>query len=97
MTEKIDTRCGLCCADCEFVSSHGCGGCIATTGHAFYGECPVAVCCQNRGFVHCGQCPEIPCELLTQYSCDSENGDTPPGARIERCKKWVKNEDTVAF
>ena len=51
--------------------------CIGTNGHPFHGECPVAVCCQNKGFVHCGECPDIPCELLTQYSCDPEHGDTP--------------------
>ena len=30
----------------------------------------------------------FPCELLTQYSCDPEHGDTPHGARIEQCKRW---------
>ena len=64
-------------------------GCIPTNGNPFHGECPVAVCCQEKGLVHCGQCPEIPCELLTSYSCDKENGDSPVGARIEQCKRWA--------
>lgn len=84
----IDTRCGLRCEGCEYIKSHGCGGCIATDGHPFHGECPVAHCAQDKGYVHCGECPDIPCGLLTQYSCDPENGDTPPGARIEQCKEW---------
>lgn len=87
--EGIDTRCGLKCEGCEYVQSCGCGGCIATMGKPFHGDCPVAQCCQNKGFTHCGQCPDLPCDLLTQYSCDPEHGDNPAGARIERCRKWA--------
>ena len=87
----IDTRCGLSCADCKYKEEFACGGCIATNGHPFHGECPVAVCCQNKGFVHCGECPDIPCELLWQYSYgDEEHSDN--GARIEQCKKWARGE-----
>lgn len=84
----IDSRCGLHCTGCEYKESCGCGGCIETNGQPFHGECPVAICCQGKGFTHCGECSEIPCELLTQYSCDPEHGDTPQGARIEQCKQW---------
>ncbi len=88
----IDSRCGLHCTGCEYKESSGCGGCIETNGHPFHGECPVAVCCQNKGIVHCGECPDIPCDLLTQYSCDPEHGDTPHGARIEQCKRWKEEK-----
>ena len=83
------SRCGLCCTGCAYRTDRNCGGCIETNGRPFHGEFPVAKCCQERGFVHCGECPEIPCGLLTQYSCDPEHGDTPQGARIERCKRWA--------
>lgn len=86
----IDTRCGLKCVGCGFKDSNKCGGCIATNGNPFHGECPVAQCCQNKGLTHCGECKDIPCELLTQYSCDPVHGDTPPGLRIEQCIKWAK-------
>lgn len=86
----IDSRCGLHCTGCEYKKPCNCGGCIETNGNPFHGECPVAVCCQNKGFVHCGQCPDIPCELLTQYTCDPEHGDNPHGARVEQCKEWAK-------
>ena len=89
---KADSRCGLHCTGCEYKVTCGCGGCIETSGHPFHGECPVAKCCQNKGFEHCGACPDIPCKLLTQYSCDPVDGDTPHGARIEQCKKWAKND-----
>ena len=89
----IDTRCGLRCEGCYYKDAYSCGGCIDTQGHPFHGECPVAVCCQQKGLVHCGQCPDIPCALLRQYSIeDPEHGDTPPGARIEQCKRWRETE-----
>ena len=91
--EIIDTRCGLRCVGCGYKEACNCGGCIATNGHPFHGECPVAVCCQEKGFVYCGECPDLPCDLLEQYSCDSEHGDTPPGARIEQCRKWKTGEE----
>ena len=72
MEFMVDSRCGLHCTGCEYKETCGCGGCIETNGHPFHGECPVAVCCQNKGIVHCGGCPDIPCELLTRYSCDPE-------------------------
>ena len=90
--KMIDTRCGLRCDGCEYVESCNCGGCIATNGHPFHGECPVAMCCQEKGFLHCGECPQIPCDLLTAYSCDPEHGDNPHGARIEQCKKWANKQ-----
>lgn len=91
--EIIDTRCGLHCIGCDYKASCGCGGCIATNGHPFHGACPVAACCQEKGFKHCGSCPDLPCALLTQYSCDPEHGDTPHGARIEQVRKWAEQQE----
>lgn len=88
----IDTRCGLSCFSCEFKESENCGGCIETNGKPFHGECPVAICCQRKNLVHCGECPDFVCELLNQYSCDPEHGDNPAGARIEQCRKWTSGE-----
>jgi len=88
----IDTRCGLSCADCSFRERMGCGGCIATNGHPFHGECPVAICCQDKGFLHFGECPDIPCQMLSDYSSDPVHGDNPHGARIEQCRIWAKQD-----
>lgn len=88
----IDSRCGLHCTGCTYKDTCGCGGRIETNGHPFHGECPIAICCQNKGIVHCGECPQIPCDLLTQYSCDKEHGDTPQGARIKQCIYWATLE-----
>ena len=86
----IDTRCGLCCAECEWREPNNCRGCIESNGQPFHGECPVAVCAQNKGLLHCGECDNFPCELLVQYSCDPEHGDKPAGTRIEQCLRWLK-------
>lgn len=86
----IDTRCGLSCAGCTYREKTGCGGCIATEGHPFHGECAVAVCCQSKGLLHCGLCSEFPCKLLHDYSYDPQHGDNPKGARIEQCREWAK-------
>lgn len=85
---NVETRCGLICETCMYREPNHCKGCIATMGNPFHGQCPVAVCAQEKGLAHCGQCPEMPCELLSQYSCDPVHGDTPPGARIAVCRMW---------
>ena len=56
----VQSRCGCLCAWCSYRESHGCGGCIETNGHPFHGACPVAQCCQGKGFTHCGQCADLP-------------------------------------
>lgn len=86
----IDSRCGLHCTGCSWKESHGCGGCIETQGHPFHGKCPIALCCQDKGLVHCGECDIIPCDKLFAYSyLDPENGDKPQGARVAVCRKWA--------
>lgn len=88
-----DSRCGLRCTGCGYRESHGCRGCMETDGHPFHGACPVALCCQGKGLVHCGQCPEMPCAQLYAYSCcDYEHGDHPMGGRIAICQRWKERE-----
>lgn len=83
------SRCGLLCNGCEYKETHGCGSCIKTNGNPFHGQCPIAVCCQNKGYTHCGECDDMPCENLFEYSCgDSEHSDIPKGARIEMLRLW---------
>jgi len=86
----IQSRCGLLCDGCSFKESQGCIGCIGLAGKPFWGECPVAKCCQDKGFAHCGDCADIPCGLLREFSCgEGEHCDKPAGARIEVCKAWA--------
>ncbi len=91
---KIGSRCGLHCTGCSFKESHGCGGCIETMGHPFHGECKIAVCCQAKGLLHCGECDIIPCSKLYAYSyLDPEHGDKPQGARVELCRRWAAEDN----
>jgi len=81
---QIDSRCGLSCAECTYKEATGCGGCIATNGHPFHGECELAKCAENKSKRFCGECPEFPdCELLNRFSYDPVHGEN--GGRIERC------------
>jgi len=83
----IESRCGLLCSKCEYREKMHCKGCIAIT-KPFWGEsCPVKECCEEKKQEHCGLCSDFPCDLLTQFSYDKEQGDN--GRRIEQCKAWV--------
>ena len=86
---KVQSYCGLLCDGCTYRETHGCVGCHALKGRPFWGECPIALCCQNKGYTHCGECDEIPCDLVKDFSCgEDEHSDKPPGARIAVCRAW---------
>lgn len=94
----IDSRCGLHCTGCSYKDSQRCGGCIETMGNPFHGECPVANCCQEKGFSHCGQCDIMPCEKLYAFSyLDPLHGDKPPGARVEVLRRWAAESGIHAY
>ena len=83
----VESRCGIVCAGCEYQESMGCKGCL-NISKPFWGEfCPVKDCCEGKGFEHCGLCPDIPCQLLTDFAYDKEQGDE--GKRIETCLAWA--------
>jgi len=72
----VQSRCGLLCKWCTYRESHNCGGCIETNGNPFHGECPVAKCCQEKGYTHCGKCDNLPgecsepdCRRKDYYHC----------------------------
>ena len=52
------TICGLDCSGCSF--KENCGGCVATGGKPFGGDCMVAKCCSAN---HCGDFPKRVCAL----------------------------------
>lgn len=85
----VTTYCGLDCTNCEYKEPCNCNGCVATKGMPFHAEeipCSVAACVMQKGLSFCGECTDFPCQLLTDYSNDTEHGDNPPGARITACK-----------
>lgn len=88
---EITSRCGLMCNSCDFKEPNNCKGCIASNGNPFYGKCPIAHCAQEKGLLHCGQCDEMPCDNLRDYSCgDSEHSDHPKGARLDVLRMWAR-------
>jgi len=91
----VQSRCGLLCKWCKYKEPMNCPGCIALNGKASWSDdcCDVSKCCTDKGYAHCGECPDAPCENLRGLSYgDDEHNDKPEGARIEVCKAWaVKN------
>lgn len=85
MGTKVECYCGLACSECSYREDSNCKGCIASKGNPFYGgECAIAKCCKDKGIQFCGECGDMPCELLSKFSYDKEQGDN--GARIENCR-----------
>ena len=88
----VQSRCGLLCKWCEYREQFNCGGCTAMNGKApwGHGDCDVAKCCQDKGYAHCGECADMPCENLRGLSYgDDEHNDKPEGARIAVCRAWA--------
>lgn len=86
----IESRCGLLCSACEYREQMGCQGCVKME-KPFWGEqCPAKSCCESKNMEHCGQCSDFPCQMLTQFSYDKEQGDD--GRRIEQCRCWSKEQ-----
>ena len=87
----VQSRCGLLCDGCAFRESMGCAGCVALNGKPFWGECPVAACCKGKGYEHCGECADMPCDVLRGFSCgEDEHCDKPAGARLAVCRAWAR-------
>ncbi|MCI8778578.1 MAG: DUF3795 domain-containing protein [Bacilli bacterium] len=87
---KKESRCGISCSECHFLSDKVCEGCT-NISKPFWGDsCQVKSCCENKNLECCGECSEFPCDLLKAFAYDEEQGDN--GLRIENCKKWCSKE-----
>jgi len=89
---RVQSRCGLVCGGCSSFLNKSCPGCIALNGKASWkdDDCSTSRCCIDRGYAHCGECPDFPCDDLTGMSCgDDEECDRIPGARIAICRAWA--------
>jgi general stress protein 26 len=85
----IQSYCGCICDGCEYKESKGCKGCLENKGEQFWGECDLAKCCIQKGYAHCGECPDIPCETMRNMADD----DDPKGARMVVCKAWAAKKN----
>lgn len=84
-------RCGAYCGVCEWKEPTGCPGCQACAGKPFWGECFMALCSIGKGYLHCGECAEVPCERLTEAFNDAEHGDK--GERLINLKNWSQGKE----
>ena len=84
--------CGAYCGICEWRPRTNCAGCQASKGDMFWGVCSVAKCCVSRGFTHCGECPELPCDELQAAFDHPEHGDR--GERLINLKAWAAGGST---
>lgn len=82
-----ESRCGILCGKCEYRDKVNCGGCVLID-KPFWGDtCPVKSCCESKSLEHCGKCKGFPCDLLSQFAYDKEQGDD--GKRIRQCRTWA--------
>ena len=86
----FESRCGLLCSECEYREKMNCD-CLKNDKPFWGDSCPVKDCCEGRNYDHCGQCPDMPCELLIEFAYDKEQGDD--GKRIETCRIWAAAEN----
>ena len=56
-------------------------------GKIFWGECDIYKCAATKGFKHCGEYKELPCQELTTFI---ENGHNPD--RLSNLNKWKEEE-----
>jgi len=92
MDKQMMGMCGAYCGACVWREKTKCPGCQSAQGNAFWGECRVAQCAIEKGILHCGLCPKLPCGVLQEYFDDPEHGDR--GERLANLKAWAKGEET---
>ena len=93
MDRELIARCGAYCGSCEWRESTSCAGCQRAMGEMFWGNCLVAKCSIEKGFAHCGVCPDLPCAILQEAFDHPEHGDN--GERLANLQAWARGEDTV--
>lgn len=86
MSDGFESRCGLYCSKCGYREKVNCPGCVKAEGKMFWGQCELAKCCMEKELRHCGQCQNVPCDKLREFSYDKEQGDN--GQRIKNLEKW---------
>lgn len=85
-------RCGAYCGDCEWKERMHCAGCQACNAKVFWGECAIAKCSIEKGYLHCGYCEELPCQKLQDAFDNPEHGDS--GERLANLRSWAKGGQT---
>jgi len=90
MDVELIGMCGAYCGACEWKAKTNCPGCQAARSQMFWGECAVARCGLDKGFQHCGLCPDLPCGMLQGYFDNPEHGDN--GERLDNLRAWASGQ-----
>ncbi len=93
MDKELIAMCGAYCGTCAWKEKANCSSCQDYKGKMFWGTCQVAVCCTDKGLLHCGLCPDVPCTVLQEAFDHPEHGDN--GERLANLKAWTKGEYSV--
>ena len=64
--------CGVDCSGCSDYLNKICPGCRASAGREEE-DCPIAVCCMEKGILFCGQCGIFPCKDMQEFFKESES------------------------
>ena len=83
------SRCGICCDECERKESVHCTGCIHMELPFWGGQCGVKSCCESKQLHHCGECDEFPCKMCADMGKDM---GFDPAPRLQKCKEWRKEK-----
>lgn len=94
MDKEMIAYCGTYCGICEWKDKVNCKGCKANGGKMFWGECDKAKCCIEKGFEHCGECSDLPCQKIIALINDPEHGDNGTDVRLSNLRNW-KNGNYV--
>lgn len=74
----VESRCGILCSECDYREQMNCKGCVHIDKPFWGEECSLKSCCESL--------KHDPCDMLTQFAYDKEQGDD--GKRIEQCRLW---------
>jgi hypothetical protein len=91
MNKQTMAVCGTYCGTCEWKEKTNCPGCLASQSRPFWGQCKIAACAMEKGYAHCGVCPNMPCETLQSAFSEPEHGDN--GKRLINLKDWAQSKE----
>ncbi len=100
---SLAAPCGLYCGICRDQINgecHGCGcKCGKCAGQAHAEGCTIAACARKKGLVSCGQCDDLPCTHLIQFTLSPEwRTHSPCIENLRRRKKvgtvrWLREQE----
>lgn len=90
MDMHLTGMCGAYYGVCEWRAKTNCPGCLASRSKMFWGVCEVARCAIEKGYQHCGLCPDVPCATLQGFFDNPEHGDN--GERLANLKAWADGQ-----